>query len=339
MSVIKRVSSFSEVCALHQYLAIITSISLVMLLASPRINATNITKGQPVKLYTPLIKPGEYVWQPEVSPTGPVIIIVSLSEQILYVYRNGIRIGRTTISSGKAGHRTPTGVFTILQKSVDHTSTLYKGATMPYMERLTWDGVAIHAGNLPGYPAAHGCVRLPLDFAKHLYSITTDGTTVIVTNSKSASGKTVAAGLLFDAMPSEVVPPGGVVWKPEIEPTGPVSILVSSSDGVVYVYRNGVEIGRAPILGLGSFGGTYVYSALADIDSEGRRNWISSGNNDIPAPKFKDMEKHISMDQQFLASARALIKPGATIIVTDTPVTVSTRSDPGFNIITTSEGP
>ena len=83
----------------------------------------------------------DYTWQPELSPTGPLLVIVSLPQQMLYVYRNGMRIGRSTISSGKAGHRTPTGVFTILQKRMKHTSSLFRGASMPYMERLTWSGV------------------------------------------------------------------------------------------------------------------------------------------------------------------------------------------------------
>jgi lipoprotein-anchoring transpeptidase ErfK/SrfK len=171
--------------------------ALCCLFAAPLITAENITKGVPVAPFTPQIKPGEYVWHPEISPAGPVVIIVSLPEQVLYVYRNGVRIARSTISSGKAGHRTPTGVFTILQKNVKHISTIYKGASMPYMERLTWGGVALHAGNLPGYPAAHGCVRLPLDFAQKLYAITNNGTTVIVTDQNAAPGSTAAPGLLF----------------------------------------------------------------------------------------------------------------------------------------------
>ena len=87
------------------------------------------------------------MWKPVVSPAGPVVIIVSIPEQTLYVYRNGVRIGRSTVSTGKSGHRTPTGVFTILQKNEKHTSSIYKGASMPYMQRLTWTGVALHAGN------------------------------------------------------------------------------------------------------------------------------------------------------------------------------------------------
>ena|SRR5271165_6375549 len=111
------------------------------------------TKGCEVAPLTRTLKPGGYVWHPEVSPAGPAVILVSLLDQVLYVYRNGVRIGRSTVSTGKPGKSTPTGIFTVLQKKVSHESSIYKCAEMPHMQRLTWTGVAMHAGNLPGYPA------------------------------------------------------------------------------------------------------------------------------------------------------------------------------------------
>ena len=83
---------------------------------------------------------GNFVWEPERSPGGPVLIVVSVPEQVAYVYCNGIRIARTSVSTGRPGHPTPTGVFDILEKEKDHVSTIYKGAEMPWMERLTWTG-------------------------------------------------------------------------------------------------------------------------------------------------------------------------------------------------------
>ena len=324
---------------IRRFLTIVMSIGLSLLPAAPLAHAESITKGQPVAPFTPLIKSGQYVWHPEISPAGPVVVIVSLPEQILYVYRNGVRIGRSTISSGKAGHRTPTGVFTILQKNVKHISTIYKGASMPYMERLTWGGVAIHAGDLPGYPAAHGCVRVPLDFARQLYAVTSNGTTVIVAGQKPAPDNTAAPGLLFDTTQSEVTPPGGIVWNPGKAPTGPVSIIVSSADDAAYIYRNGVEIGRASVGGLRGVKGSYVYSALAAVDSQGRRSWLSTASVGSHPPNIKDLVSKVSVDQQFLANARALITPGATLILTDMPVSVTTHSGSGFNILTTAAAP
>ena len=126
--------------------------------------------------------PGEYLWLPELSPRGPVLMLVSLPEQRAYVYRNGVRIGVATVSTGKKGHETPTGVFTILQKKREHYSNLYDDAPMPFMQRLTWDGIALHAGRVPGYPASHGCVRLPYAFSERLYDVTAHGITVVITD-------------------------------------------------------------------------------------------------------------------------------------------------------------
>ena len=140
------------------------------------------------------LEPGEFLWNPEVAPDGPVVVIVSLPEQRLHVYRNGLRIAVSTISSGKPGHSTPTGVFPILQKRVEHYSNLYDDAPMPYMQRLTWGGVALHAGRNPGYPASHGCIRLPHEFAQLLYDVTSHGTTVVVADDSSNSASVVYPG-------------------------------------------------------------------------------------------------------------------------------------------------
>src|ERR1700739_4411033 len=160
-----------------ELLSLLSAISFIIA-GAPHADAEKFTSGTEQAPLTPTLKTGDYVWEPEVSPTGPVVIIVSVPEQTLYVYRNGVRIGRSTVSTGKPGHVTPTGVFTILEKEVHHRSNLYHGAPMPYMERVTWGGVALHAGQLPGYPASHGCVRLPMDFADKLYTVTQTGTTV-----------------------------------------------------------------------------------------------------------------------------------------------------------------
>src|SRR6185312_15229731 len=126
------------------------------------------------------LKPGQFEWHPDRSPSGPLAIIVSLTKQRVYVYRNGIQIGVSTCSTGKKDYDTPTGVFTILEKEKEHYSNTYDDAPMPMMQRLTWDGIALHAGKLPGYPASHGCVRLPKAFAEKLYEATQTGTPVII---------------------------------------------------------------------------------------------------------------------------------------------------------------
>src|SRR5687767_7392921 len=141
------------------------------------------------------LQPGEFVWQPERSPAGEVEIVVSIPLQRAYVYRGGSLIGVTTVSTGKPGHSTPVGTFTILQKRREHYSNLYNNAPMPFMQRLTWGGVALHAGQIPGHPASHGCIRLPLAFARHLFGATEMGGAVHVTDlAPTAAGALAMVG-------------------------------------------------------------------------------------------------------------------------------------------------
>src|SRR3954447_22062345 len=104
------------------------------------------------------LKPGQWVWAPKIAPAGPILLYFDPGRLFATVYRNGVRIGVSTISSGREGYETPTGVFTILEKNKEHHSKTYDDASMPYQQRLTWLGVALHAGNFPGFPASHGCV-------------------------------------------------------------------------------------------------------------------------------------------------------------------------------------
>lgn len=143
------------------------------------------------------LKNGEFNWYPERSPTGPIVIIVSLPDQLVHVYRNGVRIAASTCSTGKPGHSTPTGVFKILEKDKDHRSSTYNNAPMPNNNRLTWSGIALHAGNLPGYPASHGCVRLPLEFSELLFTVTKLGMTVVIANNNSHPADVVHPGMVL----------------------------------------------------------------------------------------------------------------------------------------------
>ena len=259
----------------------------MLVLEQPFIFAETFTEGVRVSPETVTLKPGEYVWEPERAPDGPLLIVASVTEQVAYVYRNGIRIARSSVSTGRPGHRTPTGVFTILEKEVHHTSSIYKGAEMPYMERVTWGGIALHAGDLPGYPDSHGCVRLPLEFSKLLFGVTMKGATVIIADEHSAPAETVHPGLFFTQKgeESEPIAAGKFNWDPDKSTSGPVSLIVSSADKTVYVYRNGVEIGRAgiPNAQVVSPLNDRVFSALSGVDAEGHLRWLevtSAGKED-----------------------------------------------------------
>ena len=126
-----------------------------------------------------------------------MLIIVSLPDQLVHVYRNGVRIAASTCSTGKLGHRTPTGVFKILQKDKNHRSSTYDNAPMPNMNRLTWSGIALHAGQLPGYPASHGCVRLPKEFSALLFGITKVGMTVVIADNSSQPEEVAHPGMVL----------------------------------------------------------------------------------------------------------------------------------------------
>lgn len=115
----------------------------------------------------------------EVLGNGTVITI-SLASQRMHVFRDGVLWRSSPISTGRRGKATPTGVFAVLQKKPFHRSNLYSNAPMPYMQRLTWSGIAIHAGHLPGYPASHGCIRVPKAFARELYAITRPAATAVI---------------------------------------------------------------------------------------------------------------------------------------------------------------
>ena len=124
--------------------------------------------------------PGEFVWTDEMPKEGEAKIIVDLLTQMAYAYRGDQLVGASTISSGKSGKDTPLGFWPVLQKKKFHRSRKYNNAPMPFMQRLDEFGIALHGGDNPGYPASHGCVRLPMKFAEKLYALTKVGTEVII---------------------------------------------------------------------------------------------------------------------------------------------------------------
>lgn len=165
------------------------------------------------------LKPGQFRWAKQEIYTGPMKIVVVLDIQRIYVFQNDKLIGFSTISSGKKGKETPTGIFNILQKNVDHKSNLYSNAPMPFMQRLTWDGIAIHGGYLPGYPASHGCIRLPLAFAKALFGVTQKGQEVVILQDTSTPVKRPAPQPTKDIVTESAdVPPDSALSPPVLAP-------------------------------------------------------------------------------------------------------------------------
>jgi hypothetical protein len=136
-------------------------------------------------------------------PAGPMQIVISIANQRLTLYSGGVQIAQAPVSTGSAGRQTPMGVFTVIQKQKFHRSNLYDSAPMPWMQRITWSGVAMHAGMLPGYPASHGCIRMPADFAYRLYGLTKMGVRVIVTRNDAAPIQIAHPRLFLVKQPAE----------------------------------------------------------------------------------------------------------------------------------------
>jgi hypothetical protein len=126
------------------------------------------------------LKAGQYLWRDVPESAGPERVVISLSDQLAYLYRGRELVAVATISTGKDEKPTPTGIFSVLDKKPFYRSKKYDNAPMPFMQRIDRYGVALHGGFNPGYPASHGCIRLPVAFAKKLYSVTDLGTPVLI---------------------------------------------------------------------------------------------------------------------------------------------------------------
>lgn len=278
------------------------------------------------------LKPGQWVWAHQIAPEGPLLVYVDLTRQLATVYRNGVRMAVSTVSTGRPGHETPTGVFTILQKDANHHSSTYNNAPMPFTERLTWQGVALHAGGLPGYPSSHGCIHLPIQFAKLLFGIESVGGTVIIAGGHDDPRRRPAAGLLEPFVGGAAPPPPlaagqSFSWTPQAAAAGPVSIVVSAADQQVVLLRNGVEIGRSKAK-VPQVAGTSVLTYAGDEPN----HWIEVGasgpSGQQPAQASSDRIAQLELPAAFDSAMRSVIGAGTTLVVTDSPTGAQSTGHP-----------
>lgn len=310
---------------------VLRALMLGGLLIAARASADDALPAAPAALL-----PGDFLWHPEISPQGPLVVVVSLDEQRAYVYRNGIAIGISTISSGRKGHVTPTGVFTILQKEREHYSNKYDNAPMPFMERLTWDGIAMHGGKLPGYPASHGCVRLPQGFAERLFAITQPGETVVVADALGASQDIVHPSVLAPVtvlgapLAADGSSDAAYTWNEVTPAQGPVSILVSLRDRRVHVLRNGVRIGSSilEVKGDFAFSGSVVFVMMQGIEdtpspldpAQKRHRWTMYPiRGDAHGTSMDMLASNLKLPDEFSRRVYAILAPGTSILITDLP--------------------
>ena len=296
------------------------------------------------------LKPGQWEWYPDRAPKGPVVVVVSLSDQLAYVYRNGLRIGVSTVSTGKRGYETPTGVFTVLRKERMHYSHKYHNAAMPDSQ-FFFGGAALHAGGLPGYPSSHGCVHLPRAFADRVFGVTHNGTPIIVTNEHSGMGALSHAGLLLTSMDLQQLEKltGNVQTKTlPFDKKGfskdASSVVVSRADRKVRVLENGKLVLEAPVRIIGSKPlGEHVFVLQNASRSSQSLRWIAIG---LGTPGKHNVNQHselalgqrIKMSRKVSDQIARHLHPGSTYVITDLPAHPQTRTGTDFVVMRVGDG-
>jgi hypothetical protein len=300
--------------------------------------------AQRVEKYAEQLQNGEFNWYPDRSPDGPILIIVSIPDQLVHIYRNGVRIAASTCSTGKPGHGTPTGVFKILQKDKNHRSSTYNNAPMPNMNRLTWSGVALHAGQLPGYPASHGCVRLPKEFSALLFGVTKLGMTVVIADDTSQPEEVAHPGMVlgeyavneFHAVDT-AIKRSEYAEARESAPVSP-SVVVSRADKSIAVFDNGalVAAGKVEIQDPNQPLGERVFTLTGSDDQAGELHWDAATVGRLTKSVGADNAsalRRVKADPAVREAIRKRLKFGMTVVTTDEPADAKTRSASGFVVL------
>jgi L,D-transpeptidase catalytic domain len=286
------------------------------------------------------------------APKGPVQIIISVAKQRLSIYDNGALIARSSVSTGMPGHRTPLGIFSVISKQRWHRSNIYSDAPMPYMQRITWSGIALHAGVLPGYAASHGCIRLANGFAIRLWHLTKRGTRVIIARDEVAPVE-IAHAQLFrpkarvalpeipedasisrDLVKTAAAEVGAMATAtpaadslsarsaPAVAATAtPITVLVSRKEGKLFVRQRSTPVLEAPISIQNPEQplGTHVFTAMELETGGAAMRWTVVSMGAEPARKpigsghdANHFSRQAARTQVLQAAAELPAKPTAT---------------------------
>jgi hypothetical protein len=260
------------------------------------------------------------------APNGPLQIIISIADQRVSVYDNDALIGRSSVSTGIPRHPTPLGVFSVISKQRWHRSNLYSAAPMPYMQRITWSGIALHAGIVPGHPASHGCIRLKDDFAIRLWHLTKPGARVIIaaddirpveianphlfeskpqaasTSPESRGDVTGGVTITPDADAQQVTDlqtPDSTLTADKVRKLAPISIFVSRKSSKLFVRRGFTPLFDTPvqIRDPEESLGTHVFTVMAPQNEGAALRWTvvsmpEKSSRKHVAPKGRTISKH-----------------------------------------------
>jgi hypothetical protein len=306
----------------------ITAFCLVLAFMFAPVIQANSRHSQTDDIDPNSLKGGQFIWNADAAPDGAVVALVSIPKQKLYLYRNGVLIGASSVSTGKRGHETPAGIFSVLEKDRNHHSRNYDNAPMPFANRLTWDGVALHAGHVTGAPTSHGCVRLPAQFARQLYGISTRGMTVIISGYQSQIFRLAHPVAVLPADSNLINLPDLTAteafrWQPEMAQEGSVSIVINKAEQQLLAYRNGIEIGRAKItlppteknLGTRSF----ILQASSGTDSTSFLNhhWTAIDSNEDNTALNSDFFAQLNVPADFVTALDSILTTGSTLLIAD----------------------
>lgn len=263
------------------------------------------------------------LWGPK--PRGTVLLTIALSEQKMTIWDDGEPVARVPISSGVEKHPTPTGLFSVLIKKSFHRSNIYSNAPMPFMQRITWSGVALHQGHVPGRPASHGCVRLPADVARKLFTYTPIGCRVIIAD-KAIEPTRFNSSRLFTALPqalrlatvSEVPPVAST--EPMPARVGHVALFISAKENKLFMRQNFQPVleseiridGTAPL-------GTHLFTAMRINKDDGAVQWsqVTMPESHLPQLDARAAIERVTIPAEARRDVARALHQGASLIVTD----------------------
>jgi lipoprotein-anchoring transpeptidase ErfK/SrfK len=246
------------------------------------------------------------------KPQGPLIIAISIEKQKLTVYDTKGAFAESPVSTGMRGHPTPMGVFSVIQKHKYHHSNIYSGAPMPYMQRITWSGVAMHAGVLPGYPASHGCIRMPMTFAVKMWNWTKMGARVIVT-----PGETAPSRFSHPLLAAFKVPPAA----PSLEPQADAPVGAKADKGAD---KGASEIKTASSDAVVELRSTVGHGATMSDTTTG--NALSRGEGTTPTEPTASSAQDVAKTESTVKTAEA--KPQSEEVAVKTDDAVAAASGP-----------